>query len=481
MLCMMTACSIIEENDLSATTETTLAQLKSPPPENITREDAQQKYSTPQFPKLMIQTDQIFKANSVAFSPSWRYFASSDNLSIKFWDLRAGRLLYTLKEDVNEGTFHMAFSPDEELFAISANDTIRLWEVRTGKKLHTLTGHSGYVNSAAFSPDGQVLVSGSNDGTIKLWNVRIGKELRTFTRHSEYINSVVFSPDGKFLASGGGNDHTVRLWDIRIGRELFTLTGHKYVVRSVMFSPNGQLLASNDGATIRLWDVRTGKTIRIFTRQSEGVFFTMAFSPNGQLLAGRTGDFIKLWDVQTGRLLRTLISHSDRVYSVAFNPNGQFLAGSDDHTIKIWNADTGREVASLTAIDEHDWAVVTPQNLFDASPAAMQWMHWVVDLKPIEFNQLKDRYYEPGLLSKLLGFNDEPLREVLPLEYSDLDSDIKFVTTDSPELSDTQQPELVIHTGHSDNISSVTFSSDGQFLASGSKDHTIKLWDVSYR
>ncbi len=38
--------------------------------------------------------------------------------------------------------------------------------------------------------------------------------------------------------------------------------------------------------------------------------------------------------------------------------------------------------------------------------------------------------------------------------------------------------ELRTLSGHGDGVSSVSFSSDGQILASGSKDKTIKLWDV---
>jgi WD40 repeat protein len=33
--------------------------------------------------------------------------------------------------------------------------------------------------------------------------------------------------------------------------------------------------------------------------------------------------------------------------------------------------------------------------------------------------------------------------------------------------------------GHSSSVTSVAFSPDGKTLASGSKDHTIKLWDVA--
>ena len=42
-----------------------------------------------------------------------------------------------------------------------------------------------------------------------------------------------------------------------------------------------------------------------------------------------------------------------------------------------------------------------------------------------------------------------------------------------------QKPELVVQTGHADNVLSVAFSPDGKLLASGSEDAAIKLWDVS--
>lgn len=154
---------------------------------------------------------------------------------------------------------------------------------------------------------------------------------------------------------------------------------------------------------------------------------SVAFSPDGGTLASGSLDHtVKFWDAATGQLLRTLVGHTSTVLSVAFSPDGKTLAtGSFDSTIKFWDAATGRNLGSLTALDQDDWAVVDPEGRFDASPGGMALMHYAVGLTPIALSQLKDRYYEPGLLAKLLGFNKEPLRDIKAFDHVDLFPDVK--------------------------------------------------------
>ena len=93
---------------------------------------------------------------------------------------------------------------------------------------------------------------------------------------------------------------------------------------------------------------------------------------------------------------------------VAFSWDNKYLvSGSRDTTpIKVWEVASGKELASLIAFDEHDWIVVTPDGLFDGSPAAWNKILWrfnnnTFDHAPVE--AFFSDFYYPGLLTDIFA------------------------------------------------------------------------------
>jgi WD40 repeat protein len=267
----------------------------------------------------------------------------------------------------------LAFSPDRKLITtMEKENSIALRDVKTGQIVHTLAGHQSTIYTAAFSPDGKFLASGSDDGLTKIWDTATGQEVRTLAPHRASVRSLAFTSDGKLLASGS-NDRTIRIWEVSTGRMLRALTGYGSFVRSVVFSPDGKLLAH-----------------------------------------GGLGNKAQVWDVATGRLLHKLSGHNTEVPSVIFSADGQFIfTGSEDATLKVWRARDGAELATLLTAGESDWMVVTPDGLFDGSPAMWRQIIWrfgdTLSYAPVE--AFFADFYRPGLLSEIIS-GKQPRAEV---------------------------------------------------------------------
>ncbi|HEV7902879.1 MAG TPA: caspase family protein [Pyrinomonadaceae bacterium] len=397
-----------------------------------------------------------------AWSRDGRLIASGgqDN-AVRLWDAATGKQSRTLRV-TSSVVNSLAISPDGKRLASGNGDgagVIKLWELTSGKGLSTIDGESPKVKTVVFDESGKVLAGlGGGDAPLRRWEAATGErdstvwtqdgmELRTcgsgqfvfglrrvgeqmaislldhdtgnvvrkFQGFASAALSVECSPDGKTLAVGGMN--TVTLWDIATGKQARTLPGHPFSVLALAYSPDGKLLASGSGVygrsgQVKLWDAATGQLLHEANLPTSGLVFSLKFSPDGKTIAagsGRQGHVgaVTLFDAATLAERRTLSGHTDFVSTVAYSLDGKLIiSGSWDRTLKLWDAQTGAELATLIASGERDWLVVTPDGLFDGSPAAWGQIVWrfsaqLRDVAPVElfFNE----FYYPNLLADLFA------------------------------------------------------------------------------
>ncbi|MRR15628.1 MAG: hypothetical protein EG826_04120 [Deltaproteobacteria bacterium] len=352
--------------------------------------------------------------NSGVFSPDGKYllYASYDK-TLKLWDAASGRQIKTFRGHTQEAV-RAAFSPDgKQALSCSYDKTLKLWDVAAGREIRTFSGHTYGAFAIAFSPDGKNILSGSGDKTLVWWDAASGRAIKTFPGHTGWVVSAAVSPDGKYGLSGS-YDKTLKLWDIAGGKEIRTFTGHTGYVNAVAFSPDGRYaLSGSADHTLKLWDVEAGREVRTF-RGHAGWVNSVAFSPDGLQILSGGNDGVKLWDRASGRAVKTFAGHTDAVGAAAFNPDGRYaFSGGSNGTTRIWNVASGKELIQLVGFNDGEWAAITPDGFFNASPAGASHLNVRVRGSVYGVDQFYAGFYRPELISLVLAGKELPRGESL--------------------------------------------------------------------
>ncbi len=171
--------------------------------------------------------------------------------------------------------------------------------------------------------------------------------------HKRAISCIKFSPNGTWIASASA-DATIKIWSSSTGALEHTLEGHLAGVNTLTWSPDSTTLASgSDDKSIRLWDVATGLAHPTPLIGHHNYVYSLAFSPKGNMLvSGSYDEAVFLWDVRAARVMRSLPAHSDPISAVDFVRDGTLIVScSHDGLIRVWDTSTGQCLRTLVHED----------------------------------------------------------------------------------------------------------------------------------
>jgi WD40 repeat protein len=282
-------------------------------------------------------------------------------------------------------------------------------------------------------------------------------------------------------------------------REINTYRGHSHGVWSVAFAPDGLTLASGGvDRLVRIWDIETGRLLRSLRGHTADIRAVL-FTPDGLTLATGSEDrTIRLWNPKTGEPMKLLFSRYDHnVCSLSLSPDGLMLArGSHNKDIKIWEVTTGTELMTLLGKDQYDhqWSVCvafSPDGIHLASGADIGKIKlWEVlpsgEEKILHNGHWKDDEDDGTEQRGFFVEDDGGFQK--PMDYwigaMTFTPDAKVLITGSRDntikLFDvprmTEQRTLKGHTGW---VRTLAVTPDGKVLISAGDDQTIKFWDLS--
>ena len=387
----------------------------------------------------------------------------------------------------------LSFSPDGTRVLSNSKRGVSVWDATSGE---LITGPMLAVDdevdgdyehralSAVYLPDGRYIVVASRNGIIRKWDVltnclvweRVMSDFRIDTRR---IESAVFSPDRKSVVFGD-DEGTIRVWSVDTGeQDDERLEGHTDSITCLSFSLDGKYLASGsrDG-TIMIRNVgkREAKT-KLHRRHSS--LSAIDFSPCGaNVVSGSYDGTILIWNASTGKVSREIICGSG-AYSVAYSPNGLFILAGGGGWMRMWKVTAARKLRGLQWISKRK---VAAPKVFQVGSESIE---------RVSFSPDGGRFVSRG--SDVIRIWDgswsveetkTEFEEQGEIESISVSPDGIFIALGSYDgsiyLWNVLTGELVEKLNLSSFVYSVTFSPvNEKLIAFGSSDDTVQVWDVT--
>lgn len=343
-----------------------------------------------------------------------------------------------------------------------ADKAIRIWtssvKGNSFEQTQCLTGHQGSINTLSLLPKRQLLVSGSADGTVKLWDLpekdaKLVQSIALKPRYLPLTSTLIELDDDSIVLAIGGTSTSIQLFVRPYLSATFelqaTLVGHEGWIRSLDFaverrdkSPDIMLASASQDKFIRLWRLRrdTETSSNATTNGIDAALATTKKSLSNKL--HRIGSVDNKYNVSFEALL---IGHEDWIYTAQWAPRQgsesalKLLSASADNSIAIWEADESSGV-------------------------------WVCQTRLGEISAQKGSTTATGSTGGFwIGLWQPNGQRIASLGRT---GSWRFWSYDS--ISDTWIQQLGI-SGHTQEVQSLAWATDGSYLLSTGSDQTTRL------
>ena len=381
----------------------------------------------------------------------------------KFKPLRVIETLFTGGQVIRNGDY---------LF-LNGGETLSIYHLGS-KALQKL--ETGVISCFCVSPNAEFLVVALKSLIIEIYRLEKGGEgdvelklplLFKFKAHEAPILVMDFDPSSTLFATGSA-DSTIKVWDVQNGFATHNFKGHSGVVSAIKFHPKLLILASgSDDCKVRVWDLNSKKCLAVLDFHVS-IVRGLDFHENYLFSASRDQMFTK-WDLNTKKSEFSIPAYEslEACAVVTYNGTRALCTAGEAGIIKLWGLDDGE------LLDQQEKDKNSPHNIQGLTLWRDDLIAFTGD-QNIWFFNLIDGIQRTA---QIAGYSEE----ILDLSLVAGGTRLAVATnTEQIRVYDLKTFDCDIIYGHADIVLAIATSFDGNFLATGSKDHTAKIWQVNY-
>jgi WD40 repeat protein/serine/threonine protein kinase len=378
----------------------------------------------------------------------------------------------------------LAVSPDGTRL-VTGNLVLSLWDLEQRRFVRDLTVFPTRIFAAAFSPDGRLVAAHSGNEAVHVVSLEEGLLRRFETNHGSY--RLGFSPDGKVLAAGykSNENSGVRCWDTTSWEQLRDISAFQRnsYPRGLAFSSDGKFLFTGTyQRNVGLVDLATAEGIAQTPRQLASVT-DVALSPDDRVLAitHKDGSLVHCqlragWQSNPRGALNDVMTripaHVGSANAVRFIQGRRVATCGDDGLVRLW--ELAEQPNGVRIIDPLSAAVAfTP----DGSEVLMATRQGIkrCDAATLAVRRevsLWEPLADQGAPSQSICLAVSPDGRLAAIGG-------ERGTIAALDLATNREVYRIDQTDvRASSIGDVAFSQDSKWLASASRDHTVRVWST---
>lgn len=329
-------------------------------------------------------------------------------------------------------------------------------------------GGNGTINCVAFAAGGTELVAGGND--IRRWDVKTGICLRVIDGYAR-AKCMGASSDGTRIGIGF-YDGSIEIFPMVDECVIAEAKVHEAAIEQVVVSSDGSRVATRstddsilvcDGThAAALARLDLPSNLHTVPKSSEDYVTDMAFSPDGErIVCATTHSCLLVFDTATGKQVASIPSEDRVVFGVTYSEDGRRIVGLGN-SVCIWDASDFASKGKFSIPRTAQSAACST----DASVIAAAYNDSLYLWSRRYGEDPRELSGHSGLIT-CIAFSPDGDR----LATGGTDQTVRLWNPRGrPAL-----PNLVRHVAQAGNP---VYSADGSMIATGCGDNDIRLWDA---
>ncbi|SCV69910.1 BQ2448_1304 [Microbotryum intermedium] len=377
----------------------------------------------------------------------------------------------------------VVLSGDGSWLVSTLDEQALISDIETGERIRLLKGDSSAVTTLAITPTpaspnaGGYLLTASRSFALHLYSLPSLTLHRTIAKaHSAPIITSAADPSGTLFATGSA-DGSVKVWDAENAHCTHVLHGHGGLVSALFFDigadGRARLISGADDCKIRVWDLHTRECVHVLDGHTSIVTGLQVTKDGKNLISGGRDQIVNLWDLERGVLRKTMpvFETLEAVGLVQLPDQVAVWTAGDKGIIRLWDLRSGEEVNKEQRGNGKGKVHEIVDAIYNAATSTLTAIY-------VDQNIITWSLPTLGVTRQIVGYNDEVIDVAYLAPSRPEDESHLAVATNSDliRVYDLARFNTSLLEGHNDVVLCLGRSTDGNVLASGSKDKTARVW-----